>query len=101
MNTPHDPTDVVRIDVVACGHIGRRHLRVIREEPRAVLVGFCDSDPAVVERTARDYPGTKRYATLPELLADADVDLVSVCTPHGLHAEMSIAARYASRGTRS
>lgn len=91
------PSGNVRIAVVGCGHIGRRHLRVVSDEPRARLVGFCDSDTAAAERAAADYPEARRYADFAAVLADDDVDLVSVCTPHGLHAEMSIAAAAAGK----
>ena len=87
----------IRIAVVGCGHIGRRHLGVIADEPRALLAGFCDVDRAAADRAATEYPRARRYANLREVLADREVDLISICTPHGLHAEMAIAAARAGK----
>lgn len=87
----------VRVAVVGCGHIGRRHLRVVSEEPRARLAGYFDIDPEARARAAADFPDARAYANYAEVLADDGVDLVSVCTPHGLHAEQSIAAAEAGK----
>ena len=87
----------MNIAVVGCGHIGRRHLAVIAADRRAALFGYFDSDAERMVEAANRYPDAKAYASFAELIADAAVDLVSICTPHGLHAPMAIAALNAGK----
>ena len=87
MNTLTQP---IRYAIVGCGRIARRHVKAIADTGR--LVAVCDVDAA----KAKDF-GTEAdahvYHSLDTMLtAESDVDVVSVCTPNGLHAEHSIAA---------
>ena len=47
--------------------------------------------------TQMDLTGVKTYAQADELFADPDIDLVDVCLPPSLHAEMSVAALNAGK----
>src|SRR6185369_7010424 len=91
------PADKVAFAVVGCGSIGRRHLAVIDEESRAGLAAFCDSDPKVLDETARLYPGVPCFTDYGDMLRGVDFDVVNICTPHGLHAPMAIQAAQARR----
>ena len=90
--------DPIRFCVVGCGNIGTRHLEVVTGEPRARLVGLCDIDDKVRARMSDKFgvPGYKDYG---DLLARTECDIVSICTPHGLHAPMAIQAAQAHRHT--
>lgn len=84
--------DTIRFAVVGCGHIGQRHVSVMRKHDNIRLVAACDTDPSVREHLeAADTP-MQVYADFEHMLAEQEIDIVSVCTPHGLHAEMAIAA---------
>jgi UDP-N-acetyl-2-amino-2-deoxyglucuronate dehydrogenase len=78
----------IRFGVVGCGRIGSRHAAHIRDNPRAELVGVCDVVGERARGFAAEYGGTPSVA-LPELLA-TPMDVVSICTPSGMHAGMSI-----------
>ncbi len=91
------PNNQVRIAVVGCGHIGTRHLHVITAEPRSTVVGYYDTATAACERAREIVPEAHAYGSFAELLADPNVDVVSICTPHGLHAEFSVAAAEAGK----
>lgn len=80
----------LRFAVVGCGRIGTRHAEQIAKNPRAELRLACDVLPERARAMAEKY-GCGTATRLEEALA-SDVDIVSVCTPSGLHAEMSIAA---------
>ena len=85
----------IRIAVVGCGRISANHFKAIEEHARDLqLAGVCDSDPAVLEATTKQY-GVPGYASLSELL-DTQVDVVALCTPSGLHPTQAILA--AKRG---
>ncbi|CAG7643807.1 Gfo/Idh/MocA family protein [Paenibacillus allorhizosphaerae] len=57
-------------------------------------VGFefsaaCDLDPARMEQAAQDFPGLRTYTDVQDLLAQPDIDLVTVITPHNTHAALA------------
>src|SRR5699024_9956326 len=60
------------------------------------LVAFCDSVYARAEEQKVLHGGTA-YEDYGKLLADKNVDAVSVCTPNYLHAEIAIAALEAGK----
>lgn len=84
--------DKIKFVVVGCGNIGKRHLAVISEEPRAELVAFCDIEETVCQNFAEQYPGIPWFTDFTTMLSEMDCEVVSICTPHGLHAPMAIAA---------
>jgi UDP-N-acetyl-2-amino-2-deoxyglucuronate dehydrogenase len=80
----------VRFAVVGCGNIGTRHLAVLDAEERAEVVAFCDTDPTKLEKLADLYEGVAGYRSLDQMLEACDADVVTVCTPHYLHAEHAL-----------
>ena len=81
----------IKFAVVGCGHIGKRHARMIADHPEAELVALCDireqSEVGVEDHKARYF---QDMATMLKELPE--IDVVSVCTPNGLHAEQCITA---------
>lgn len=92
-------TQRIKFAVVGCGNIGKRHLAVISEEPRAELVAFCDIDEGTCQALAEHYPGVPWYTDYETMLLNTDAEVINICTPHGLHASMAIAAAEAKRHT--
>src|SRR4051812_9829816 len=86
-NEPHR----IRFAVVGCGNIGARHLHHISANPEAELVALCDSDEAVMAKFASQY-GVTGFSDYHRLVKESGADVISVCTPHALHAPMSIEA---------
>jgi UDP-N-acetyl-2-amino-2-deoxyglucuronate dehydrogenase len=83
-----------RFAVVGAGVIGQWHAKTIEElGPRAVLSCVVDRDPSATARAADRY-GVRVYATLPEALEESgsDVDVVAVCVPSGIHADVAVQA---------
>jgi predicted dehydrogenase len=82
---------IIRFAVIGCGHIGKRHAEMISKNPDAELMGLCDVRSSE-ECGVSDY-NVPFYATFEELLAsEKELDVVNICTPNGLHAEMAIKA---------
>ncbi|MBK5271608.1 MAG: Gfo/Idh/MocA family oxidoreductase, partial [Bacteroidia bacterium] len=74
--------------IVGCGKIAMRHA----EEAVKIgsLVAVCDILHEKADAFARQF-SAKAYYTLEDMLAqEKDVDIVSICTPNGLHAKHSI-----------
>lgn len=82
----------IKFAVIGCGNIGQRHIAVIDAEPQAKLVAICDIDEAKCAALSGTYGDIPWYTDYKELLQRTDIDIVAIATPHGLHAEMSIAA---------
>jgi UDP-N-acetyl-2-amino-2-deoxyglucuronate dehydrogenase len=80
----------VKIAVVGCGHIGKRHAEMIRRHPEAELVALCDIHPKELLNIQEDIPF---FSSIDHLFnAEIDFDVVNICTPNGLHAEHCLKA---------
>ncbi len=76
--------------IVGCGRIAQRHAEHIQAAGK--LVAVCDIDGGKATSLAEKY-AVKAFTNLEEMLSTLpEIDVVSVCTPNGLHAEHSIKA---------
>lgn len=81
----------IRFAVVGCGHIGKRHAEMVVRDPGAELVALCDIRPKE-ELGIEAYP-VAFFSDLTSLLQSGlDIDVINICVPNGLHAEMAIQA---------
>ncbi|HEV8634008.1 MAG TPA: Gfo/Idh/MocA family oxidoreductase [Chloroflexota bacterium] len=81
--------------VVGLG-VGRSHAEAYAQLPQTELVAVCDTNEARLRPVAEQYR-CRAYASVEDLLADREVELVSVATPHPSHAELSIRAMRAGK----
>ncbi len=90
-------THVWRLGIIGLGWAGAQHARAARAlAERVTLAAVADVDEGLARRAAEEW-GAPHWTTEAEaLLARDDLDAVSVCLPHNLHAPVSIAA--AQRG---
>jgi UDP-N-acetyl-2-amino-2-deoxyglucuronate dehydrogenase len=81
----------LRFAIVGCGRIAQRHAEHIQRLGK--LVAVCDIDPEKA-RTLGDKCGAKSFTHIDDMLRQhsGEIDVVSVCSPNGLHAEHSIKA---------
>jgi predicted dehydrogenase len=73
------------------GHIGKRHAEMIRRNEQAELVAVCD----IISPKELGISALSEifYNSLSELLAnEKDIDVVNICVPNGLHAELALKA---------
>lgn len=82
----------IKFAIVGIGNIGSRHLDLTVADPNAEVVAICDIDKAKIKKYSELYNGLGSYDDYDKLLNESKADVVSICTPHGLHAEMAIAA---------
>ena len=83
--------------VIGCGRISKNHFFSIeKHHDNMELVAVCDNNTAILEEHINKYavPG---YRNLDELLVESDCDLVTICTPSGLHPQMVIQAAKAGK----
>jgi UDP-N-acetyl-2-amino-2-deoxyglucuronate dehydrogenase len=84
----------IRIAVVGCGRIAKNHFGAIAAHADDLeLVAVCDVSEAA--RASHASEGVGAYASMEEMLAEEQLDVVALCTPSGLHAEQTeLAARF-------
>ncbi len=82
--------------IVGAGVISSIHAGAIASIPEARLVAVTDVEPERAESLAAAH-GCAAEPDLDALLAREDVDVVSVCVPSGLHAEVGIRAAAAGK----
>jgi len=85
----------VRFAVVGCGHIGKRHIEMIQRNPEAELAAICDILPldllGIDSVTCHSSLVTPYFSDLESLLSSGiPFDVLNICVPNGLHAEMAI-----------
>jgi len=82
--------------IVGGGVIGPFHARAITAQPDARLIAVCDVVPGAAEKLAGEF-GAQAMTNLDAMLARDDIQVVSVCVPSGLHAEIGIKAAQAGK----
>lgn len=82
----------IKIAIIGCGRISKNHFGSIEQlDNEFELVAVCDNNPSVLQGHKEQYnvPG---YLSLDELLEKETVDVISLCTPSGLHSRQAIRA---------
>ena len=80
----------VKFGIVGCGRIAQRHAEHIHN--KGELVAVCDTVREKADEMAKKY-GVTPYYSPEELYANGKgIDVISICSPNGLHAEHSIKA---------
>jgi len=80
----------IKFGIIGCGRIAQRHAEHINKYGK--LIAVCDIVKEKAEELANKYQA-KAYVQLQDLLTnEKEIDVISICTPNGLHATHSIAA---------
>jgi UDP-N-acetyl-2-amino-2-deoxyglucuronate dehydrogenase len=84
----------IRMAIVGCGRISRNHFGSIEKHKDDIeLVSVCDVDKRVLKIHEEQYK-VAGYQKLEEMLDKEKLDIVSICTPSGLHPHQTeLAAR--------
>ncbi|MDD4891182.1 MAG: Gfo/Idh/MocA family oxidoreductase [Phycisphaerae bacterium] len=77
--------------IIGTGMIADFHARAIADLPNAKLVAGCDINRERVDAFAAKH-ACRAYTDFQQMLADRDVDVVTISTPSGLHIEPAVAA---------
>ena len=86
----------VRVALLGCGRISRNHLEAIAKVPELELVAVADTDvPRALEAGAAN--GVPGFGSLEEMLDRVSSDLVTICTPSGLHPQHGVISAQAGR----
>ena len=79
----------IKFAVIGCGHIGKRHATMIKQNEESDLIALCDIKPK--NALALEDFDVPFFPNLEDLLAaDLDIDVICICTPNGLHADQAV-----------
>ncbi len=81
----------IKFAVVGLGHIGKRHVQMIKENPYSEIVAYCDiKEKEKLNLKENDIPF---FNSIEDLLnSGIKIDVLNVCTPNGLHCKHSLLA---------
>lgn len=88
---------MINVGVIGCGKVAQvRHLPEYATNENAHIAGLFDLNQDRARALAEQY-GAKAYDSYAAMLADPDIDAVSVCSSNNSHAEITLAALQAGK----
>ena len=89
---------IMKIAVIGCGTIANScHIPSYLANEEAEIKYFCDIIPERAEAAVKKYGCGTAVVDYREVLADPEIEAVSVCTPNYCHKEISVAALAAGK----
>jgi predicted dehydrogenase len=85
-------SETYKVAFVGTGGISRAHAAYYVANPATQIVAACDIDPEKLRGFREQFDVPQGYADYRELLEKEQPDIVSVCTWHGTHSEITVAA---------
>src|SRR5690349_14151874 len=82
----------LRVGIIGCGWPGTAHAKGYGEAGGYKVVAAADLIPARRKQLLHAVGATREFASADDLVADKEIDVVSVCLPNHLHAPVTIAA---------
>ena len=79
---------MIQFAIIGCGRIAQRHAEHINKFGK--LVAVCDVAKEKADAMANQYNATAYYDAADLLANEKGIDVVSICSPNGLHAQHSI-----------
>lgn len=86
----------LRFGILGCGVIGPIHAAAINSLPDAQLVAVTDINPEIARKLADQYRATP-FTDLQQMLANANLDVVTIGIPSGMHGEYACQVMRAGR----
>ena len=79
----------INIGIVGLGRISHNHIDAIQKNNKFFnLVGLCDNNKNILKKFKKFK--LPLFVNLKELINIDDIDIVSLCTPSGIHAEQAV-----------
>ncbi len=80
-----------KISLVGCGRISKNHFDAINQTEELELTAVCDLDEKVAKKAGEENK-VPCFTDLKQMLKEAKSDILSICTPSGMHTEHGIIA---------
>jgi len=82
---------ILKVAIIGCGNIFPMHAQSIKVVENAKLVAVCDIKVERAKQKGEQYD-CNYYTDYKEMFSKEDIDVVHICLPHFLHAEVAIYA---------
>lgn len=86
----------LRVGIIGLG-VGEQHIAGYEAHPAARVTALCDMDEARLAEVAERHPGRRLFTDAAQLIADPDVDVISIASWDSFHFEQVAAALRAGR----
>lgn len=88
----------MKVAVIGCGTIANaQHIPAYMNNEKAEIKYFCDVNLERAEAAVKQYGCGKAVKDYREVLADSEVEAISICTPNHMHCEITVAALKAGK----
>ena len=88
----------MKVGVIGCGAIAQRaHIPTFNSIEGVEVQAVCDINEEKAKKTAKKYKIKEYYTDYKTMLENPSINLVSICTPPNLHAEIIIEAARAGK----
>lgn len=84
-------TRKIRVGIIGCG-VGQLHLEGFAQDPRVEVVAIAGLDESRCKHLANVHEVPTVYKAYQDLVADPDIEAVTVAVPNFLHAQVALAA---------
>jgi len=88
---------MIKIGLLGCGRISKNHFEAITQQQDAQVIACCDIIEERAKEAAEKYNIPIWTTNYEEILQNPDIDLISICTPSGLHPKHGIQAAKAGK----
>lgn len=88
---------MIKIGLIGCGRISKNHFEAIAQQPDAQCIACCDIIEDRAQEAAQQHNIPTWTTSYDQMLSDTNIDLISICTPSGLHPEHGIQAAKAGK----
>jgi len=80
----------IKIAIVGCGRISANHFdSLLQLQDDYELIAVCDTNPLTLNAHKSKF-GVNGYSTIEDLLENEKPDMISLCTPSGLHGSQGV-----------
>lgn len=87
----------LRVGVVGLGYAGTTHMRAFSKHADTVLASIAGKELEKLPILASEFGASKTAGDWEDLVADPDLDIISIATPNALHHPIAIAALNAGK----
>lgn len=88
----------MKIGVIGCGTIANaQHIPAYMKNEKAEIKYFCDIIPERAEKAVEKYGCGIAVTDYKEVIADKEIEAISVCTPNRVHSEITVDALKAGK----
>lgn len=83
---------MIRLGLVGCGRLGKKHLEAYENIQNVEIVAVCDVNSEDLFSVAKEYEIEDAYKNYRDLVLNAEINAVDVCTPTALHHKIILTA---------